>query len=149
MLNRTKAVFFLLSTLLSFNIGLAQEWQTDFETAKQMARKENKPIVLVFQGSDWCAPCIKLDREVWSTADFASYAKGHYIMLQADFPRKKQNALSVEQSKANDLLAEKYNKRGIFPLVVVLDTNGLPLGSTSYKRMAPKDYIKELNQFLE
>lgn len=139
---------FIICALLMSSIGLAQEWQTNVETAKLMAKEGNKPIVLVFQGSDWCAPCIKLDREVWSTADFTSYAKDHYIMLQADFPRKKQNALSLEQSAANNLLAEKYNKRGIFPLVVLLDATGTELGSTGYKKMLPKDYIQELNSFL-
>ena len=31
------------------------------------AQKQNKKIILVFQGSDWCGPCIKLSKEIWST----------------------------------------------------------------------------------
>lgn len=65
----------------------AQEWQTDFTKAKEIAAKESKPIILVFQGSDWCAPCIKLDREVWSTETFKKYAAAHYVMLQTDFAK--------------------------------------------------------------
>ena len=49
---------------------LAQEWQVDIEKAKQLASKEDRKIVLVFQGSDWCAPCIKLQKEVWDTREF-------------------------------------------------------------------------------
>lgn len=149
MLKTGKTIFFLLNALFGCFVGLSQEWQTDFETAKQMAQDGNRPIILVFQGSDWCAPCIKLDREVWSTTVFTSYAQEHYVMLQADFPRKKQNALSPEQTSANKLLAEKYNRKGIFPLVVLLDAKGNQLGSTGYKRMLPKTYIQELNKFLE
>ena len=74
----------------------AQNWQTDIDQAKVLAAKENRKIVLVFQGSDWCAPCIKLEREIWSTEEFNDYAKDHFIMLQADFPRKKNNQLSVD-----------------------------------------------------
>jgi len=44
--------FFLLQNLA------AQEWQTNFEKAKDLAQKDNRNIVLVFQGSDWCAPRI-------------------------------------------------------------------------------------------
>jgi len=125
----------------------AQEWQKDFTIAKEIASKEHKPIILVFQGSDWCAPCIKLDREIWSTEAFKKYAAKNYVMLQADFPRKKQNALSEAQTAANAKLAEAFNKNGFFPFVVVLDGNGKVLGETSYKKMTPEAYIEELNTF--
>lgn len=133
-----------IATITTVN---AQEWQTDFAKAKEIALKEERPIILVFQGSDWCAPCIKLDREVWSTEAFKNYAKKHYVMLQADFPRKSKNALSEAQTKANAKLAEKYNKNGIFPFVVVLNSIGEVLGETSYKKTTPENYIKELNTF--
>lgn len=133
---------------LSFSIT-AQDWKTDFNIAKKIATSENKPIILVFQGSDWCAPCIKLDHEVWSTDAFKKYAKEHFVMLQADFPRKKKNALPKEQAKANGYLFETYNKNGIFPFVVVLDSSGKVLGETSYKKTTPENYIKELNSFIK
>lgn len=137
-------VFFCLFSL----IGMSQDWQTDFKTAKTISKEENKPILLVFQGSDWCAPCIKLDREIWTTSIFKKYASENYVMLKADFPRKAKNALSKEQTKANSILAENYNKKGIFPLVVLLDPDGNELGQTSYKRTTPENYIKELNRYL-
>ncbi|WP_339657062.1 thioredoxin family protein [uncultured Maribacter sp.] len=139
-------VLFIATGMVS---SFAQEWQTDFNTAKEMARSKDLPIVLIFQGSDWCAPCIKLDREVWSTDEFKAYAKNHYVMLQADFPRRKNNALSPEQTDKNKDLAEKYNKNGIFPFVVVMNSNGEVYGETSYKKLAPKDYINEMNSFIK
>ena len=142
-----KNIFTLLVLLLTISGVTAQEWHTDFAKAKKTATEENKPIILVFQGSDWCAPCIKLDREIWSTELFKKYAAKHYVMLQADFPRKKSNALSEAQTKANAALAEKYNKQGYFPFVVVLDSDGKVLGENSYKKTTPENYIKELNAF--
>ncbi len=132
---------------VSVSTTMAQEWQTDINVAKEIATKESKPIILVFQGSDWCAPCIKLDREIWSTEAFKKYAKDNYVMLKADFPRRKKNTLSEKQTKANALLAEKYNKQGFFPFVVVLDSNGKVLGESSYKKTTPENYIKEFNAF--
>ncbi len=142
-------IVFGILTLFWSALAFCQDWQTSFEDAKHLAKDKHKPIILVFQGSDWCAPCIRLDREVWSTTPFISYAKEHYVMLQADFPRKKQNALSNEQIKSNTLLAEKYNKKGIFPLVVVLDAAGNEMGRTGYKKLSPEGYIDELNQYLK
>jgi thioredoxin-related protein len=144
-----KTLVIFISLVFSILTVNAQEWKTDFEVAKKAATIENKTIILVFQGSDWCAPCIKLDREVWSTDTFKTYAKEHFVMLQADFPRRKKNTLSKEQSKANGALFERYNKNGIFPFVVVLDHKGKVLGETSYKKTTPKNYIKELNSFIK
>ncbi|WP_416446720.1 thioredoxin family protein [Leeuwenhoekiella sp. A16] len=142
-----KKKFLFVLFFASVCIASAQEWQTDFTTAKQIAAKQDKPIILVFQGSDWCAPCIKLDKEVWSTPEFKSYAKDHFVMLQADFPRKKANALAPEQQEKNNQLAEKYNQNGYFPFVVILDENGKVLGETGYQKMQPNEYIKLLNSF--
>lgn len=133
----------LLLFLTSLPIA-AQEWQTDFGTAKEIASKKNRPIILVFQGSDWCAPCIKLDREVFSTETFQRYAKDHFVMLQADFPKKKKNALPEEQQTKNNILAEKYNKSGIFPLVVMLDKDGNVIGETGYIKADASTYISHL-----
>lgn len=135
--------------LISISAVTAQDWQTDFEKAKAIALKESKPIILVFQGSDWCAPCIKLDHEIWSTDTFKSYAKDHFVMLQADFPRKKKNNLSEAQKASNAKLAELYNKSGNFPFVVVLDAKGKVLGETGYKKTTPEQYIKELKAFVK
>ena len=126
---------------------IAQEWQTDFEQAKAKAAEQNQNIILVFQGSDWCAPCIKLDREVWSTEEFKTYAKNHFVMLLADFPRKKENVLSAEQQEKNNKLAEKYNGNGYFPFVVVLNKDGKVLGETGYKKITPAEYIDLLESF--
>lgn len=142
-----KGIIVFVMAFLSFSAAFGQKWQTDFTKAKEIATAEDKPIILVFQGSDWCAPCIKLDREVWSTEVFKDYAASHYVMVQADFPRRKKNALSDNQTKVNSKLAEVYNKNGIFPLVVVLDSNGKVLGKTSYKKTTPQSYIDELNAF--
>ncbi|ELR73020.1 Thioredoxin Disulfide Isomerase [Fulvivirga imtechensis AK7] len=125
----------------------AQEWFTNYDEAKKVAAEKERNIVIVFQGSDWCAPCIKLDREVWSTDEFRDFARDHFVMLQADFPRKKQNALPIEQQEHNKKLAERYNRNGYFPFVVVLTEEGEVLGETGYQKMTPQEYIELLRSF--
>lgn len=138
----------LIISLISFGLSLsAQNWQTDFNKAKEMARKQNKKIILVFQGSDWCAPCMKLDREIWSTEEFKTYAATNFVMVQADFPRKKANKPSEEQKKKNEMLMEKYNQQGFFPYVVVFNSNGRVLGNTGYKKVSVSNYIEKLESF--
>ncbi|MBD8489123.1 thioredoxin family protein [Echinicola sp. CAU 1574] len=138
-------ILFMLS-LLTVN---AQDWLTDFDQAKKIAEDKGLPIVLVFQGSDWCAPCIKLDREVWSTDAFKDYAKKHFVMLKADFPRKPKNALPKEQEEHNKQLAEQYNRNGYFPFVVLLNEEGKVLGETGYKHLGPEEYIVHLKKLIK
>jgi thioredoxin-related protein len=137
----------LLVALLAAFATQAQDWQTDIATAKALAQKEHKKIVLVFQGSDWCAPCIKLERTIWESENFKALAKNSFVMLKADFPRKKKNQLEKVQQEKNNALAEAYNPNGYFPYVVVLDENGKILGSTGYKKLDPKAYFELLNSF--
>ena len=143
-----KYTFLILSLFIS-TLTFSQDWLTDINKAKEIALQENKTIVLVFQGSDWCAPCMKLEKEIWSTDTFKKYAKEHFVMLKADFPRRKKNALSKEQQEKNNALFEKYNKQGYFPYVVVLDASGNVLGETGYEKTTPEKYIKKLTGLIQ
>lgn len=128
----------------------AQEWQDTFDDALAKATVEDKPIVLVFSGSDWCAPCIRLKKHIFDSEEFKAYASEHYVMYNADFPRKKKNQLPQAKLNVNKSLAEKYNPKGYFPLVVVLDSNEQVLGTTGFvARTKPGKYIKTLNKFLK
>tara|TARA_R110002051_G_scaffold104634_4_gene177451 strand:+ start:148 stop:582 length:435 start_codon:yes stop_codon:yes gene_type:complete len=127
----------------------AQNWHKNYNEALEASKKNHKPIVLVFSGSDWCAPCIKLDKDIWQSEEFKKYASEHYELYKADFPRRKANVLSDEISKENKILAEKYNDKGFFPLVVVINSENKVVGKTGYKKVTPTEYISILNSFLD
>ena len=131
---------FVLLTFLAGQVA-AQNWLTNFSEAKQKAQTENKNILLVFSGSDWCAPCMKLEKNIWQSEEFKIFSKDHFILLKADFPKQKKNQLESAQQEQNNQLAEKYNKNGFFPLVVILDKEGKQLGSAGYKNITPKEYV--------
>ncbi|MGJ8666778.1 MAG: thioredoxin family protein [Patiriisocius sp.] len=142
-----KTLLTILALIAFTFTSSAQEWLTDMDQAQAIAKKTDKAIVLVFQGSDWCAPCIRLDKEIFQSESFKLYAKDHFVMVKADFPRKKVNKLNDEQTAHNEALAEEYNKRGIFPLVVVMDQFGKVLGENGYHKTSPNKYILELEAF--
>lgn len=130
-------------------LGNAQNWVTNIEEAKTLAAKENKNILLVFSGSDWCAPCMKLEKVVWKSEEFKQEAESKWVLLRADFPKKKGNQLSAELTASNKKLAEKYNKGGNFPLVVVLDKTGKVIGMTGFKNVSAEEYIKMINSLVK
>ncbi|KJF43249.1 thioredoxin family protein [Draconibacterium sediminis] len=144
---KSASLTFLLTLILS-GISFGQNWQSDFQQSLQTAKTEDKPVILVFSGSDWCAPCMKLENEIWSSDEFKNYSAEHFVLYKADFPRQKKNQPDSGQVKANKELAEKYNQKGFFPLVVVLDKTGKVLGETGYKKLSPVEYIKHLETFV-
>jgi thioredoxin-related protein len=144
-----KSILTSLFLIGQLTIAYSQNWEVDFDNALKTTQNSNKTIVLVFSGSDWCAPCMKLEKEIWETVTFQKYAKDHFVMLRADFPRKKANKLSKEQAMKNAELAENYNPNGYFPAVVIIDNNKKVLGNTGYKKLTPEEYIEHLSSFIK
>jgi len=118
------------------------QWLTDLPKAQAQAKKENKLVMLDFTGSDWCGWCIKLNKEVFSKTEFAGYAKKNLVLVEVDFPRRKE--LSAEQTKANKALMQKYKIEG-YPTIIVLDGDGKQVGELHYMDSAKK-FIAELDK---
>ena len=116
-------------------------WKTDFSAAQKQAAAENKHILLSFSGSDWCPPCMALDREVFSAPEFVAYAKTNLILVQADFPRN--TPLSAEQGAANQTLAERFGVE-TFPSVFILTPQGRPVARTGYRPGGSDAYIEKI-----
>lgn len=55
---------FVSIILFVTSFGFSQDWNYNFDEAKKSAAEQDKNIIIVFSGSDWCAPCIKLDRNI-------------------------------------------------------------------------------------
>jgi thioredoxin-related protein len=138
---KISAIIFLLIMIAP------SEWLTDFDSAKAMAVKENKYILLNFSGSDWCGPCIKMKSEVFETQAFLSLAEERLILVRADFPRSKKNQLSKDQTKRNEALADRYNTLGNFPLTVLLDAKGNVIKEwDGYMFGSQNKFMSELNK---
>jgi protein disulfide-isomerase len=96
-----------------------------------------------FTGSDWCGWCIMLDKEVFSKPEFKEYASKNLVLLELDFPRRKQ--MPAETAAQNERLLMKYGIQG-FPTVVVFDSSGKPLGALGYQAGGPQAFIAELEK---
>ncbi len=139
----------IFSGVLTIHASFGQKalkWENDFETAKHIAKEFDKPMILLFSGSDWCKPCIKLKTYILESDEFIDYSS-KFVLYNADFPYR------IKQSKAlkkqNEELAEKYNPKGEFPKVVYIDKDGKPLGSTGLIDCSPADYIQKIEEILQ
>lgn len=105
---------------------VAINWSPDFKTALKKSRKEKKPVLIYFTGSDWCGPCKILDKKLFHTEKFKEIADKDLILYEADDPRNK-DLLSSDKLEANYNLKRKYNIRS-FPTLVFVDQKGNMIG---------------------
>jgi|GEM_PF-2294166 len=78
----------------------------------------SKYSLYVFEGSDWCMNCRRLEKNVLSDATFKQFLKEESIeLIKVDFPQRKK--MSAEQVNKNDSLAQLYNFEGGFPTVIL------------------------------
>ncbi len=118
-------------------------WLTDYKQAQQQAKANNKLLLLDFTGSDWCAWCMKLRKEVFSQPEFQQYASKNLVLLEVDFPRAKEQAKAIRMQ--NQSLAEQYGIQG-FPTIVVLNGAGKIVGQLGYMEGGANAFIAELEK---
>lgn len=147
----------LLFLLIGLYTVQAQEseltWHTNFEKAMQLSVKEKKPLMLFFTGSDWCGWCIRLQKEVFHKSEFVAWAKDKVILVELDFPRKKQLEPSMQQQ--NYGLQNALQVRG-YPTIWFVNAekkddgkiNLSQLGSTGYVAGGPEAWLTGANQIL-
>lgn len=115
-------------------------WLVDVDEAYELHKKTGKPIMANFTGSDWCGWCKRLSANVFVHDEFKEWAEDNVILLELDFPRRKQIPNEYRQQNAN--LQRAFKVRG-FPTVWVFEldkdakTGELKinaLGKTGYQR---------------
>lgn len=90
-------------------------WMTDIDAALAKAKTEKKDVLVEFTGSDWCPPCIMMDKKVFSKKKFTDAASKKFILVKIDIPNKDK-----ELKKRNVKVMRKYNVNGV-PTVLLFD----------------------------
>ncbi len=135
--------FVLVCSSMAF---AAEGWLTDWEAAKARSKAENKPILLNLTGSDWCGWCIKLEKEVLSQKAFKDFAAENLILMEADFPKKKE--LPADLKKQNDALKKQYLNGG-YPTMYLVDAEGKKLSEDLGELKGGTDaYIAKLKELI-
>lgn len=138
---------YILMVLLYLSVPSSTEWMTDMQKAMTVAREQQKLILLNFSGSDWCAPCVRLKKEIFQSPEFSETTTA-LVLVNADFPRSKKNQLSKEQQQLNDGLADKYNPEGKFPFTILMDAQGKVLYTWEGFPSSGKDrFLEDLKTF--
>lgn len=129
------------------------EWHTDLNKAMSLSDKSKKPLFLFFTGSDWCGWCMKLQKEVFKTPEFAKWAKENVILVELDFPRKSTQTDEIKMQNAQ--LNNFFKVRG-YPTVWITDVSKAkdgkvqfaPRGSSGYVAGGPSAWLDGANKIM-
>src|SRR5665213_97008 len=101
-------------------------WFTDLPMAQARAKMEGKSVLLFFHGSDWCPPCVEMQRQVFASPDFVAYARQALVLVDVDFPEKQPQDQDLRRSnlalKARFNLSRESGEG--FPTIVLLNEAG-------------------------
>jgi protein disulfide-isomerase len=149
---------FLIATV-SFN-SIAQKettpsltWYTDLNLAAQAAVLAQKPMLLFFTGSDWCGWCHRLQREVFNTETFTTWASNNVILVELDFPRNKVQTQTIKDQ--NQRLQQQFMVQG-YPTAWFVNVSQVeneytmaPLKSAGYMAGGPDVWIANAKSIIE
>ena len=123
------------------------EWSENYLQARKAAAAKKIPMLILFSGSDWCPPCMRLDENILDTKEFASYAgKGKFVLFKADFPRAKKKPAAIAQQ--NQQLMQIYRVQGV-PTIILAGADGKEFARTGFIPVDVKKYIEHLETLLK
>lgn len=136
--------FFLLSSSL---FGTSQlQWETDYKKALERGVKEEKSLLLFFNGSDWSGWGMKMKKEILDDLDFAEEVDKFFVCVELDFPIHKK--LSPDLVNQNLRLKELLEVND-YPRIVLIDTNQRQIARYGYLQESAKVFGHELVQVLQ
>ena len=131
------------------------DWFLYVEDAYAASMESGKPIMANFTGSDWCGWCIRLKNEVFTKETFKLWADQNVVLLELDYPRRKQ--LPEALKAQNTSLQQAFQVSG-YPTIWVFNLDFdqsikqfriEAIGKTGYVAGGPDAWIGQTNLILK
>ena len=119
-----------------------------FSGFKTLHNSEITYQLIVFEGSDWCSNCRRLEKEILAKDDFMQFLNQHNIEIQRiDFPQRKK--LSEEEKKYNASMAEKYAFSGVYPTLFLSRADTFKYEKVAYINQSVDEFTSQIAQKIE
>lgn len=140
--------FLLLATFAMAQSKYSAEqegWMVSLEKAYEESKKTGKPIMANFTGSDWCGWCKRLSAAVFVQPEFKQWANENVVLLELDFPRRKQVPEEIRQQ--NMSLQQSFGVRG-YPTIWVFNIEkDESTGQFTIERLGKTGYRATVEEF--
>ncbi len=137
--------FCLLFFFIPSHLG-AFEWLKNYELALEKGKKEKKPLLLFFCGSDWSGWCMKIKKEVLDSSAFSNAIGSRLIGLEIDFPH---HSIQLPEIEKQNLALKEQMEISDFPHFILMYPEGRILLRTGYLSGEPEQVAQYLLSVLE
>ena len=121
-------------------------WLDDYNLARTIAAQTDRHIFMAFTDMDTGEFSQRMDKEIFKSEPFLTYAHKNFVLLRIDHPKATtQPAALVTQ---NRMLDEAYNIKG-FPMVIVLNEKGEKIADSKYNKVSADYFMKQLVPIVE
>jgi protein disulfide-isomerase len=120
-------------------------WSDDYAAARQNALDTNRPLYLVFTGSDWCAWCKKLDAELLDDPRVKEMLGSSFVPVRFDDLRRTKQPL--QQRRRYRAMARRFEVDAVPAVLVVDPRDESVLLRHAYLDVPAERYIETLVRF--
>jgi len=114
------------------------KWKSNIEEGFKNQKTNGKTIIIYF-GASWCTPCIKLEKEVFSSSRFIDYSENFEMIKMYDDFKKGEKA----KHDYYESMKKKFDITSI-PIFVIIKSNKNQC-TISGAYYTPEELIKQLN----
>ena len=128
--------------------GPKSNWYSFIADAQAKSKELDRPMMILFTGSDWCITCQKLDVQILQSKQFRKWSHENIVIVEANFPRSYQ--LPQELAQQNEQLRDRYAAQLTtgFPAALFISADGDFLGKVRYTPEGPDAWIANANKVI-
>lgn len=135
----------LILFLLSFSLfAESLHWETDYAKAVKASKRDGKPLLMFFTGTDWCPWCMKMNQEVFENSQFVEEVRSLFVYYKVEFPIHWDKEEMIEK---NQSLKVTYNVEG-FPTIVLVDPGQGLISKLGYLPIGGGKYAEHLKEIV-
>ncbi len=109
--------------LMSFGVKAQIKKYKKWEQAIEVSKKDNKDILIILTGKEWCAPCKILEKNILINNQFEEYAEPRFVVFEIDIPKSHLSRLKSPIVKLHEEFSVKYNATA-FPSLILVNKEG-------------------------
>ncbi len=134
-----KRVFLISLALFHGQLFASLPQVSDLSKGIQLAQLYNRPLILVFTGSDWCSWSQKVCKKLFESEEFSEAIGNNFIFVSLDFP----TSVKVDAEKIE---AKKQYGVTTFPTLLMLEPDGREVTRLSYSESSSDEFAHSLKQ---
>lgn len=130
-----------LATTVSCGSSNIATWHTNYDEALEIAKAENKAVVVFFSGDGWDNGSEMLKKQFYETDEFCKAVAKNFVLVNLNFTQNNEEGQFSEDFQEKYMIAQKYKVNRI-PGIFVATYNGNVVEAVNINYQEHSDPVK-------